>query len=250
MHVIDHLYQILQTDSTLLTGLSADRATAPVGVNPECGIPLVKTNGSLGNIANIITCGLSAIVVVALIVFCSRRKAAVGTFSVLVHFSDKALYPCGRVCHSVFRVGPFCATHVSFSRSLRASHIPWRIPPDTDIPVTHEWVLHTTRHQRPGHYHCDSCCPYCYSFLDLTRQCYSGDTARRRRYTQLSDSALPLVSSLISNVNVISNSLLASLAFFSLLQQHTYPSISHCCSTMALDLQTRRNRSIVYLSSC
>lgn len=82
VHVIDHFDQVLQSDSTLLTGLSANSTTAPVGVNVECGIPLVQTNGSLGNIANIIVCGLSVIVVVALIVFTTRRKAAVGTFSI------------------------------------------------------------------------------------------------------------------------------------------------------------------------
>jgi len=70
--------QVLENDDSLLTGLSANPATAPVGVNPQCGIPLVQTNGSLGNIANIIACGLSVFVVVALVVFSSRRKAAVG----------------------------------------------------------------------------------------------------------------------------------------------------------------------------
>lgn len=91
VNVIDHLDQVLDTDSTLLTGLSANPATAPVGVNPECGIPLVQTGGSLGNIANIITCGLSVFVVVALIVFCSRRKAAVGTFSTHPRTSSRVL---------------------------------------------------------------------------------------------------------------------------------------------------------------
>lgn len=91
--VIDHFDQVLQNDPSLLTGLSANPATAPVGVNPECGISLVQTNGSLGNIANIIVCGLSAFVVVALLVFSSRRKAAVGTFPTL----DLSLknYSCG-----------------------------------------------------------------------------------------------------------------------------------------------------------
>ncbi|KAG1727526.1 chitin synthase III catalytic subunit-domain-containing protein [Suillus lakei] len=60
-------YRQLQTsNSTLLTGLSQNAASAPVGVNPECGIPKVNTNGSLGNIANIIACGLSSL---------RRRKA-------------------------------------------------------------------------------------------------------------------------------------------------------------------------------
>lgn len=82
-NLIDHLDQVLENDASLLTGLSANPATAPVGVNPECGIHLVQTNGSLGNIANIIACGLSVFVVVSLIVFSSRRKAAVGMFSIL-----------------------------------------------------------------------------------------------------------------------------------------------------------------------
>jgi len=52
--------------------------TAPVGVNPECGIPKVNTGGSLGNIANTIACGLSILFVVVLILSTGRRKAAVG----------------------------------------------------------------------------------------------------------------------------------------------------------------------------
>lgn len=87
--VIDHFDQVLEHDAALLTGLSTNPTTAPVGVNPECGIPLVQTEGSLGNIANIIACGLSVFVVVALIVFSSRRKAAVGTFSVFGSFLKK-----------------------------------------------------------------------------------------------------------------------------------------------------------------
>ncbi|KAG9311936.1 chitin synthase III catalytic subunit [Chiua virens] len=78
--------QVLQNDPSLLTGLSANPATAPVGVNPECGIPLVNTGGSLGNIANTIACGLSFFVVVALIVFCNRRKAAVGRSEIRIFF--------------------------------------------------------------------------------------------------------------------------------------------------------------------
>ncbi|KAN0085627.1 Chitin synthase III catalytic subunit [Tylopilus felleus] len=78
--------QVLDNDRTLLTGLSTNPATAPVGVNPECGIPLVQTNGSLGNIANLIVCGLSVFVVVALIVFSSRRKAAVGRTELRIFF--------------------------------------------------------------------------------------------------------------------------------------------------------------------
>jgi hypothetical protein len=59
-----------------------------VGVNPQCAIPQATAgagagqNGGggsgLGNIANVIACGLSMIFVIFLIVKCSRRKAAVG----------------------------------------------------------------------------------------------------------------------------------------------------------------------------
>jgi hypothetical protein len=69
--------QLLSNDATVLQGVSQSTATAPVGVNPECGIPKVN-NGSLGNIANIIACGLSCFVVLSLIHFTGRRKAAVG----------------------------------------------------------------------------------------------------------------------------------------------------------------------------
>ncbi|KAF8555620.1 hypothetical protein OG21DRAFT_1483758 [Imleria badia] len=83
--------QVLHHDGTLLTGLSANPATAPVGVNPECGIPLIQTDGSLGNIANIITCCLSIFVVVGLIVFSTRRKAAVGRTELRIFFGTYLL---------------------------------------------------------------------------------------------------------------------------------------------------------------
>ncbi|KAG1806974.1 chitin synthase III catalytic subunit [Suillus subaureus] len=78
--------QLKTTDSTVLAGLSANAASAPVGVNPECGIPKVNTDGSLGNIANIIACGLSFFVVGALIYFTGRRKAAVGRVELRIFF--------------------------------------------------------------------------------------------------------------------------------------------------------------------
>jgi len=63
--------------SSLLKGLSANSSTAPLGIDPTCGIPRVGTNGSLGNIANIIVCALSMAVIVGLIVLTEKRKAAV-----------------------------------------------------------------------------------------------------------------------------------------------------------------------------
>ncbi|KAG2152535.1 chitin synthase III catalytic subunit [Suillus bovinus] len=81
-------YRQLQTnDPSVLTGLSQPAASAPVGVNPECGIPKVNTNGSLGNIANIVACGLSFFVVGALIYFTGRRKAAVGRIELRIFFA-------------------------------------------------------------------------------------------------------------------------------------------------------------------
>ncbi|CDO76680.1 hypothetical protein BN946_scf184305.g12 [Trametes cinnabarina] len=70
--------QLEHHNSSVLTGVSADPASAPVGVNPVCGIPLVGHDSSLANIANIIACALSIIIVALLIVWTSRRRAAVG----------------------------------------------------------------------------------------------------------------------------------------------------------------------------
>ena len=60
--------QLQHHASNILTGVSSNSQSAPVGVNPNCGIPRVGNNGSLANIANIIACGLSIFVVGALIV--------------------------------------------------------------------------------------------------------------------------------------------------------------------------------------
>jgi len=64
--------------SHLLTGLSTNSTSAPVGINPSCGIERVGNDGSVGNIANIVACALSMVVVVGLILLTERRKAAVG----------------------------------------------------------------------------------------------------------------------------------------------------------------------------
>lgn len=61
-------------------------ASAPMGINPECGIPKMGSDGSLGNIANIVICAVSFLLVLGLIVMAHRRKAAVGT-SLPPHFS-------------------------------------------------------------------------------------------------------------------------------------------------------------------
>ncbi|KAF9478912.1 hypothetical protein BDN70DRAFT_859249 [Pholiota conissans] len=72
-------YRQLQRDSpSTLKGLSLPSSSAPVGVNPNCGIPRVGHDGSLSNIANIAACGVSVFFVIFLIFICNRRKAAVG----------------------------------------------------------------------------------------------------------------------------------------------------------------------------
>jgi len=71
-------HQLQHHDPSVLQGVSADPKVAPVGVNPECGILLAGTNGSLANIANIIACALSIFLVAYFIWITGRRKAAVG----------------------------------------------------------------------------------------------------------------------------------------------------------------------------
>jgi len=72
-----HSPDVLHAPSTPLVA-------APVGVNPSCGITrLSQPNAigggkSLGNIANIVACGLSFFVVLYLVARASRRRAAVG----------------------------------------------------------------------------------------------------------------------------------------------------------------------------
>jgi len=76
--------QLLRSSPSTLTGLSIPTSSAPVGVNPSCGIPRAGHDGSLGNIANIIVCAVSMVVVIWFIVAASRRKAAVGRIELLI----------------------------------------------------------------------------------------------------------------------------------------------------------------------
>lgn len=70
--------QLEKNSRSTLVGVSADPLIAPVGINPECGAFKAGARGSLGNIANMIVCGVSMIVVALLIVITTRRRAAVG----------------------------------------------------------------------------------------------------------------------------------------------------------------------------
>ncbi|KAG7091436.1 hypothetical protein E1B28_010472 [Marasmius oreades] len=82
--------QIQDFQPSLLTGTSADPASAPVGVNPTCGTLRVGNDGSLGNISNVVVCAVSMLVVLGLIYLVGRRKAAVGRvefrFLLIVYF--------------------------------------------------------------------------------------------------------------------------------------------------------------------
>ena len=77
------LVQLEHHSSSTLTGVSADANSAPVGINPTCGILRAGHQDSLGNIANVVACGISILVVLGLIIMTGRRKAAVGKSSPL-----------------------------------------------------------------------------------------------------------------------------------------------------------------------
>lgn len=74
--------QLLDRASQVFNDISADPTSAPVGVNPQCGIPRVGQDGSISNVANIAACGASILVILVLILICHRRKAAVGRWEI------------------------------------------------------------------------------------------------------------------------------------------------------------------------
>ncbi|KAL0057070.1 hypothetical protein AAF712_016306, partial [Marasmius tenuissimus] len=82
--------QLQRVDPSLLTGVSADPKSAPVGVNPKCGTLRVGNESSLGNISNVVVCAVSMVVVLGLLYLVGRRKAAVGRiefrFLLLMYF--------------------------------------------------------------------------------------------------------------------------------------------------------------------
>lgn len=74
---ISLLHQLQHHAPLVLQGTSADPKLAPVGINPDCAIARVGTDGSLTNVANIVACALSLIFVGFLVWQATRRKAAV-----------------------------------------------------------------------------------------------------------------------------------------------------------------------------
>jgi len=71
-------YRQLSKQGFTFNEVSANPATAPVGINPDCGIPRPSGGNDLPNIANIIACALSMFVILLLVLITTRRKAAVG----------------------------------------------------------------------------------------------------------------------------------------------------------------------------
>lgn len=76
------ILQLLDRSPTTLQG--SDPQSAPVGVNPRCGIPRAGHEDSISNIANIVACGVSILILLFLIYKSGRRKAAVGAFKPLL----------------------------------------------------------------------------------------------------------------------------------------------------------------------
>ncbi|KAF9444660.1 hypothetical protein P691DRAFT_807003 [Macrolepiota fuliginosa MF-IS2] len=71
-------YLQLQRQAPDVLGSTSQRPSAPVGINPECGIPKLHTEGSLSNIGNNILCGVGILVTAILLWGCQKRVAAVG----------------------------------------------------------------------------------------------------------------------------------------------------------------------------
>ncbi|KZV98289.1 hypothetical protein EXIGLDRAFT_607098 [Exidia glandulosa HHB12029] len=70
--------QLQKVAESRLIGSSSDARSAPVGINPRCGIPRLFHGSDLGNIANTIVAGLSFFLVMYFVTRVGRRKAAVG----------------------------------------------------------------------------------------------------------------------------------------------------------------------------
>lgn len=90
--------QLIKTNHTdVFSGLSVDQTSAPVGVNPVCGIQRLGHDGSQSNIANIVCCALSIIVTLGLVFLTGRRKAAVGQFDCITRSCTTSSYSLGRI---------------------------------------------------------------------------------------------------------------------------------------------------------
>jgi len=75
-----------QLQKTNASSILVPPSSAGLGISPVCSIPLLDTSLSpkhLGNIANVVLCGLSTLIVLALVVAAWRRRAAVARIEML-----------------------------------------------------------------------------------------------------------------------------------------------------------------------
>ena len=103
------------TSATFASALSSFGS----GVNPSCSIPRMAAaggaSGSLGNIANIILCGLSFFIALYLAVAAGRRAAAVGRVEMRIFFAMYALVQAAQLVDTgaFLRAGGTALTWVS-----------------------------------------------------------------------------------------------------------------------------------------
>lgn len=74
-----------------------------VGINPICAIPNIGASNSIGNVANIVICGLSVFVALFIAFAAFRRIAAVGR----VEFASLALWYAVSCVLQLFSEGSF-----------------------------------------------------------------------------------------------------------------------------------------------
>lgn len=93
------LPQLAHKSPETLTGLSANAATAPVGINPQCGIPRAVSSAPgtshLGNIADVLSCALCFLFALFLVRHAGKRNAAVGKYS---SRTSRAIFPADISC--------------------------------------------------------------------------------------------------------------------------------------------------------
>ena len=135
----------------VLLGASFDAKSAPVGIDPKCGIPRTGSENSIGNVANIIACALSIVVTLWLIYRCNHRKAAVGTSflsCISLVLTTQLVRPC------------------------RAPCFPRRIPCHTSPPTHHHRLFPPAGHHHPRRLHCYTRGCGRRPLLDPPRQCH------------------------------------------------------------------------------
>jgi hypothetical protein len=141
-----------------MTGLSSSIPTssAPVRVNPSCGIPLLNQEGSVSSVANIAACGVSIFFTSFLIAHCHRRKAAVG---MCLTFTHSLLLSNALVTTQVVEDGTLgslivrFSTHVSFLKKIHGIsafiHHLWSCFRFNCVYLSRHWPGNNRSHWRP-----------------------------------------------------------------------------------------------------